>query len=363
MRKFAIYLPQFHEIEDNNRWWGKGFTEWTSVRAAKPLYRGHLQPIHPLNDDYYDLSDPSTVEHQIELAKKYGVDGFIYYHYYFEGKLIMEKPVESFLNNKKLHHSFFFCWANHTWYKGDGDHREVLIRQTYGTKDDWENHFQYLLPFFRDARYEKKNGKPLFMIYVHSFEHKKEMLSYFDQRCRDEGFNGIYIIETYTGDASEKDIKAFSDSIAKQSELIYFREPNVAMRKYFKDRPLTRLFFKVMRNAKINLNDKYVLKVDGSTLFGYMSTKMVLSIEDLPVSHGLYYSWDNTPRHGKKGYVISYPSKSEFDNYMSLIGDEEYLFINAWNEWAEGMIMEPTVEYGFRNLEWLMDASRKFSQK
>ncbi len=359
MKQFAIYLPQFHEIEDNNRWWGKGFTEWTNVKTARPLYRNHIQPIHPLDGFYYDLSDPKTNKWQIDLAKRYGIDGFIYYHYYFSGKMIMQRPAEAFLNNKELDHRFFFCWANHTWYKGDGDHRETLIKQTYGDKGDWEKHFKYLLPFFKDSRYEKKNNKPVFMIYVYSFDKKVDIINYFDQRCKDEGFNGIFIIETYTGDATSSDIQSFSDKIVKQAGLVYFREPNVAMRKYFKYRPMTRLYFKIIRNAKLKLKDNMVLKINGSKLFRNMSRNLVKTIAGCPVTHGLYFSWDNTPRHGNKGYVISMPDKRDFETYVKAIQNDEYLIINAWNEWAEGMVMEPTEEYGYRNLEWLSDALSK----
>ena len=145
MKKFAFYLPQFHEIEDNNRWWGKGFTEWTHVRQARPLYKGHIQPIKPFNNNYYNLLEKQTVEWQNDLMHKYKIDGLIYYHYYFCGKTLLEKPAENLLKWKEIDQPFFFCWANHTWYKAKNKTRKALIEQQYGNEKDWANHFSYLL--------------------------------------------------------------------------------------------------------------------------------------------------------------------------------------------------------------------------
>ena len=199
MKKFAFFLPQFHEIEENNLWWGKGFTEWTNVKKAKPFYKGHALE-KPLNNNYYNLLEKATVEWQTELMKKYCVDGLIYYHYWFEGKMLMEKPAENLLNWKDIDQRFFFCWANHTFSRGGHRSREILIEQTYGDKEDWKKHFEYLLPFFKDERYQKENNKPLFMIFISDFAEKEKMFKYFDQKCKENGFDGICLIESYHGD-------------------------------------------------------------------------------------------------------------------------------------------------------------------
>ncbi|MCD7820315.1 MAG: glycoside hydrolase family 99-like domain-containing protein, partial [Lachnospiraceae bacterium] len=162
-----FYLPQFHTIPENDKWWGKGFTEWTNVRKAVPLFEGHQQPKLPLGDHFYNLLDDETKIWQAELAKQYGIFGFCYYHYWFKnGKRLLEKPAEQMLKNKDIDLPFCFCWANENWSRNwDGGNHEIIMAQEYGGKREWEMHFQYLLPFFRDKRYITMNGKPLFIIY------------------------------------------------------------------------------------------------------------------------------------------------------------------------------------------------------
>lgn len=147
----ALYLPQFHTIPENDKWWGNGFTEWTNTRKAKPLFKGHYQPKTPLNENYYDLSDVTVMEKQAELAKKYGVYGFCYYHYWFKnGKKLLEKPIENMLSDKKVKIPFCLCWANENWSRNwNGGNREILMEQDYGNKKDWDKHFEYLLNFLK----------------------------------------------------------------------------------------------------------------------------------------------------------------------------------------------------------------------
>ena len=353
MKKYAIYLPQFHEIEENNKWWGNGFTEWTNVKKAQPLFSGHRQPVHPLNDNYYNLLERETMLWQADLASKYGVDGFVFYHYYFEGRLIMNKPAELLLKNSDIPMSFFFCWANHTWVKGKGKTRTILIKQTYGDRDDWEKHFSYFLPFFRDKRYLKRNGKPMLMIYVSDYPGKEEMLEYFDLRCKQEGFNGISVVETYTGNVTSRSIKQFEKCLCKQSEIVYYREPSVATSVYYKKHFLVRLYHRILREYDFRFLSKRLAIIKGNSLYRILVRMDYPSIGNLVKSHGIYFEWDNTPRHKYKGYVITAPSKDLFDKYVEKIKNDEFVFINAWNEWAEGMMIEPTEELGTRYLEWL----------
>lgn len=353
MKIFAIYLPQFHEIEENNNWWGKGFTEWTHVKAAKPLFDGHDQPRIPKNNYYYNLMDKETVLWQTELAKKYGIEGFAYYHYYFSGKLIMEKPAENFLKWKDIDHKFFFCWANHTWVQGKGANRKILIEQTYGDIEDWEKHYAYLLQFFKDERYEKIDNKPLLMIYVNQFDKKKEMLSYFEKRCIEEGFNGIYIIETYTGRTDKRSKKQFTETLTEQSEMVYYREPNVSIMTYYHRHPLTRLLHKMMREKNIPYLSNKVAVIEGSDLYKLMLKMEYPSIKSRKVAHGIFFEWDNTPRHKRRGYIVKPPERKLFNSYLERIQSDEYVFINAWNEWAEGMMLEPSESLGSKYLNWL----------
>ena len=154
MKIITFYLPQFHTFPENDMWWGKGFTEWTNTRKAKPLFKGHYQPHIPYKKNYYDLTKEGVMKTQIEYAKKYGIYGFCFYHYWFtNGKKLMEKPVETFLEDKTLNIKFCLSWANEHWTKKwDGGSKEIIMEQNYGSKEDWKMHFEYLLPFFKDSR-------------------------------------------------------------------------------------------------------------------------------------------------------------------------------------------------------------------
>lgn len=355
MRKFALYLPQFHEIKENNEWWGKGFTEWTHVTQAKPLYKNHKQPKAPLDDNYYNLMDKETVEWQTNLAAEYGVDGFVYYHYYFEGKLIMEKPAENLLKWTDIPQNFFFCWANHSWFRAENGQKTLLIEQTYGKEESWEQHFLYLLPFFKDERYEKKDNKPVFMIYDSNFDEKTDIFAYFEKRCKENGFDGIYLIDTYKGDGTEEDLQDYANHTCKQTEMLYLREPMIATNllygkfhslKWY----LIQIYLIIQRKICPYLKSVF-LKYNGTKLYEVMIKNESYNIKGKKIAHGLFFEWDNTPRHGRRGYVISPPSEEVVLKFYDMIKDEDYVFINAWNEWAEGMVLEPTVENGYRYLE------------
>ena len=350
IKKYAYYLPQFHEIPENNEWWGQGFTEWTNVKRAIPLYENHVQPKHSLNDNYYCLDNPDTLIWQAKVANNYGVDGMIFYHYYFCGKKLLEKPAEMLLNEKNIPIKFFFCWANHSWYRSWEGSKELLIEQCYGGKKDWEEHFQYLLPFFKDLRYEKKDNKPLLMIFKSDFKEKNEYLEYLNKRCSENGLNGLCAIEILEKPNLES-IENFSTNISNCTHFIHLREPASSLDlmrndpKYF-FRRLGNKISKYLRKYGV----KYIEKFNGDELYQYLiDTK----IDRDNLIRGVCFEWDNTPLHGCRGYVITPPSKEKFMKYMDTIKDSEYVFINAWNEWAEGMMLEPTEENGYKYLEWI----------
>jgi hypothetical protein len=360
---YAYYLPQFHCIPENDEWWGKGFTEWTNVRKAKPLFKNHKQPVHPYNDYYYRLDDPNTLRWQAKLASDYKVDGMIFYHYYFAGKKLLEKPAELLLQNKDIPMNFFFCWANHSWYRTWEGSKTLLMEQVYGSEDDWEQHFQYLLPFFLDNRYEKRNNKPLLLLFKCDFPEKKAMFEYFNRRCLENGFSGICVIESFNYSKDNK-FKSFEFKMAEfrkqlctQSEFVQIRQPDSALDLY---RNLPSNYFSRLLNIlgkqSRKLKIKYVEKYDGEKLFETMIKKHYY---DDDIINGLFMRWDNTSRHGLRGYLITPPQKSTFMNYLECVKDEEYLFVNAWNEWCEGMMLEPTVEEGFKYLEWIKEFKTK----
>ena len=208
MKIITFYLPQFHEIPENNEWWGKGFTEWVNVKKAQPLYEGHEQPRVPLNENYYNLLDPNVQVWQAKIAKEYGVYGFCYYHYWFNGKLLLEKPMENMLKNRDIDIPFCVCWANEPWTRAWVGETKVLIPQLYGEKREWKEHFDYLLPFFIDSRYICDDGKPLVVIYrPEVIECLNEMLDYWNELAIQEGFEGL----TYAYQNIDFDLKADKD--------------------------------------------------------------------------------------------------------------------------------------------------------
>jgi len=354
MRWFALYLPQFHEVEENNRWWGKGFTEWFHVNGAKPLYKGHRQPIAPLDNNYYNLMDKATVQWQTNLMKQYGIHGFIYYHYYFQGKKLLEKPAENLLKWTDIDQPFFFCWANHTWYQATKNQKKVLLEQTYGTKEDWQAHFDYLLPFFQDSRYEKKDNKPVFMIFAPNFPEKHQMMQFFDECCKNAGFDGIYVIETFVNSYQPENFSKFQESLSAQTKQTYIREPSVStlLLKRKRNRSLRGIYDKVCQEfAKRDLL-RWVLRYNGDELYDVMLKE---SPRGENLCHGVFFSWDNTPRHSYRGYVIEPPTKEKFMRYADSLKEEPYGIINAWNEWAEGMVLEPTTHDGYKYLEWIKE--------
>lgn len=348
MKKYALYLPQFHRIPENDLWWGEGFTEWTNVKKAKPLFKEHKQPKIPLDNNYYTLDNPDVLKWQVNLANSYGIDGMAFYHYYFCGKKLLEKPAEILLENKDIPMNFFFCWANHSWFRSWEGSKELLLEQKYGELEDWEKHFQYLLPFFKDDRYLKKNNKPVFMLFKPDFEQKDEYMSYLNKRCSENGFSGIVVIETYD------DV----NNLGKENKnLKFLREPTTLLN-FYRKKPqnfILRVKNKIGKTLRNN-SYKYVEKFDGNEIF---KEAVNLKNNDKNFVRGLFFEWDNTPRHGYRGYIITPPKKEMFMNYMDSIKDTDLLIINAWNEWCEGMILEPTEENGYKYLEWIKEWSEK----
>ena len=191
----ALYLPQYYETEYNNQWWENGYTEWTALRRAKPLYPGHYQPRIPLNNNYYDLSDKKNIKWQMDLAKKYGIDGFAIYQYYSCGKKLLEVPTELIRDNQDLDLPFFLYWANESWRKAwFGQDNTIVWKQEYGTKEDWKKQFDYCCSYFKDERYIKIDGKPLYAIY-NPWAIPNGFLDAWDNWAKENGFPGIFFIK------------------------------------------------------------------------------------------------------------------------------------------------------------------------
>ncbi|HJA92815.1 MAG TPA: glycoside hydrolase family 99-like domain-containing protein [Candidatus Eisenbergiella merdipullorum] len=345
MKIIAFYLPQFHEIEENNIWWGEGFTEWTNVKKAIPLYKGHRQPRIPYKAFYYNLLDLQTLKYQAKLAGEYGISGFCYYHYWFNGKLLLEKPVELLLKNEDIDIQFCFCWANEPWTRSwDGKNRKIIMPQQYGGMEDWEKHFNYLLPYFKDHRYIKMDNCPMFILYKsEDIKQCGQMIDFFNRRCREYGFNGIYIAEEINGSQKKP--------VYQNSRAVVEFEPSYVINDY---NNVALMLVKAIREIRKNIFHRPIF-------FSYdrlwkKILKEKLEFSNKQIFFGAFVDWDNTPRRGKKATVVRGYSREKFERYMRLLikkAEEkggEYLFINAWNEWAEGAYLEPDECWGFQKL-------------
>lgn len=366
MKIIAYYLPQFYETPYNNEWWGKGFTEWTNVKKAKPLFDNHVQPRIPLNNYYYDLSDSNTMRWQINLAHKYGVYGFCIYHYWFDGKLLLDKPIENLLNDKTLDIHFCFSWANEPWTNGwVSNNAKVLMAQRYGGEEEWKAHFDYLLPYFQDARYIKINGKPLFVIYKTDIvPNLNEMVDYLNELAQKNGFPGICFAyqHLYMNEVSMPDDSRFDYNI--NFEPIYaYRDLT-----YNNHRILRKIKQKISRfltmHTKINIERVSLNK--GLQLPNYVQTwekiikRKPTSEKDIP---GAFVDWDNTPRRGENGKVYVGANPTTFKEYLSKQikhAKKDYhkdmIFMYAWNEWAEGGYLEPDTRFNYGYLEAIKEA-------
>lgn len=361
MKLITFYLPQFHEIKENNDWWGKGFTEWTNVKKSRPLFKGHNQPRIPLDNNYYDLSDIEVMKWQVDLARNYGIYGFCFYHYWFNGKLLLEKPIKNFLMDASIDFPFCMSWANEPWTRSwDGKSKTILMDQSYGLEDDWEKHFQYLLPFFQDKRYIKIDNKPIFLIYKSKdINERDRMIDFFNKRAENHGFSGIYFIDTDRGVNNNYSRGSFS-------AVVEF-EPTRTLYK----RNISSLWFRRAYRYGVKIFNYLFKKEFPVNLPRYTKDIYEESLKSIPNSKimtipGAFVSWDNSPRRNHESSIMLEASKDEFENYISskiLLGknkyQSEYLFINAWNEWAEGTYLEPDSVNKYAYLEAIKNALDK----
>lgn len=345
---YALYLPQYHCIPENDKWWGKGYTEWNAVRKAKPLYCNHNQPNIPLNDNYYDLSDETgkTWKWQAELAKENGVEGFCIYHYWFkDGKQLLQKPMEILLEHKEIEIKYFICWANEpwrrTWY---GNNYEMLMDQTYGDKLQWKKHFEYLKQFFLDNRYLKIDNKPVIAIYkTKSIEKLNSMRTLWDELARQIGFSGVYIMGAKTAFKQEDRLGIVDGE--------YLFEPAYSMHYQYSlwmncARALSRAYRKISNSV---LRNK-MLEQKENMKWLYKSIQIPQYSAAKEIFYGICPSWDNTPRKQNKGCVFINASPNIFEKKLREImlssKGGNIVMINAWNEWGEGAYLEPDVEHG-----------------
>lgn len=357
MKFIAFYLPQFHEIKENNEWWGKGFTDWINVKKAKPLFSGHRQPRVPLKRNYYDLSKIEDIRNQALLAKKYGVYGFCFYHYWFGGKLLLEKPVDLLHETKDIDIKFCFSWANEPWARTwDGKNNDILIAQNYGDEADWKKHFLYFLEYFNDERYIKINNMPMLVIYKSaSIPRFAEMVNCWNELAREYGYDGIYLVDTLRDKNVSRNVELFNASVEFEPARSLNTISSLELWSARIHREILGLVNKITKKHRIENRIK---------LFSSIAEKSIRLSEDNPQNTfgGLFCGWDNSPRKSTRSTIITEPSEKEFEQFVKakveIVKEKndthnQYVFINAWNEWAEGTYLEPDTVNEFKYLEIL----------
>lgn len=354
MKIIAFYLPQFHTFPENDAWWGEGFTEWTNVKRAVPSFKGHNQPRVPLNKNYYNLLDIDTLRWQADLAKEYGVYGFCYYHYWFDGHMLMEKPMEMMLQDKSVDLPFCICWANENWTRAWAKKsREVLISQTYGDQQGWKEHFDYLLPFLKDERYIRIDGKPIFVIYrPEIIECLEPMIQYWQELAKENDLPGISFIYQQTDFDHQKEPTGYLFDYGIEFQ------PALVRSRWQRKNPLL-----YCRKALNELVNRLKLPQFRCTTFWYGyddAWRRILKMKpkDEKMLPGAFVDWDNSPRYGKKGSVYLTATPEKFQKYLSLqikhakeVYNKDLIFMFAWNEWGEGGYLEPDELYGYKMLE------------
>ena len=332
VRLIAFYLPQFHPIPENDNWWGKGFTDWTSVAGAKPLFPGHYQPHVPADLGFYDLRLPESRQAQADLAREFGVYGFCYYHYWFNGRRLLGGPFNDVLASGEPEFPFCLCWANENWTRiWDGGDKQILIQQDYGEEDD-RNHIRWLVHAFKDKRYIRVADKPLFLVYrANSLPHPRRTTDIWREEARKAGIGEICLgrVESFPDERGDPREIGFDVAVEFQPDWSSLHVP--------------------LQRRSNNLYDYWA--VVQRTLH-----KDVPSYRRFPC---VTPSWDNSPRRKGGATIFRGATPALYEQWlgtvlkglMRRVPDERIVFVNAWNEWAEGNHLEPCQRWGRGYLE------------
>lgn len=361
----AFYLPQYYPVKENNEWYGEGFTEWTNVGKAKPLFRGHYQPKIPADLGYYDLRVTDVRKKQAELAREAGITAFCYYHYWFgKGKMLLHEPIEWMLESGQPDIPFCLCWANHKWYKKTWNtaaarlDKKELISIDYGDVEDWKLHFEYLLSAFKSERYYKIDGRLVFVLYrVQDIPNVKNFMHVWNEQAAKHGLPEFYFV-------------SYIDDVAKLNDPIQNScEKKIVMLKSNIDSMGKNVFLrKLSRYLKVILSRMLHYPV-GVYQYGAIREKLVGSIfsqEDIIPT--LLPNWDATPRMAEGAMILNDATPEQFYEHCKETfayvrkKQNKVVFLKSWNEWGEGNYMEPCLKYGhgyLRALKKALNDSRK----
>ncbi|RLL50885.1 hypothetical protein D8Y20_10875 [Mariprofundus sp. EBB-1] len=367
----AMYFPQLHAIPENDEWWGEGFTDWVNVKAAQPLFEGHNQPRIPLDKNHYDQSDMDTLIWQADLAKSHGIHGFCHYHYWFDGKQLLETPTDLMLGNKDINMPFCLSWANETWSKRwDGRDHHILMKQTHPPcKERWKLHFDYLIRAWSDERAICVDGKPVFVIYrPQNIPEIENMLDYWKELAVAHGLKGLYFIFQKQYEMPKREcLKGFDAAFQFQPfEAIYspeFDPGSIRHSTWFK---MIRRLPEGAQDLLRALRSKFVNEL---TFYDYdrvwAEVVKVRREPDLTTYPGAFVDWDNTARYKNKATIFKGASPEKFtfwlDKLLQTMPErdipEPFVFINAWNEWAESTYLEPDEKNQFSYLKAISDVA------
>jgi lipopolysaccharide biosynthesis protein len=347
-RVITFYLPQFHPIPENEEWWGAGFTEWTNAARAKPLFRGHAQPHLPADLGFYDLRLPESRDAQATLAQRYGVEAFCYWHYWFAGRRILERPYTEMLASGSPDFPFCLAWANQTWsgvWHGAPD--RTLIEQTYPGPQDDRRHFEHLLPAFTDRRYLTVDDKPLFYVFrPELLPEPAAFVSRWRAFARSAGLPGLYLVAEV------------SDLLGRGPKYADFESDGFDAGVY------VRLPARLDRSsiARMRLRRR-LLRQPEQFPYSPLPADAPAAIASATMHPCVYPNWDNTPRAGRHGLVITGTSPEAFRRHVRAAAkllesrprEHRLLFVKSWNEWAEGNYLEPDLEHGHGFLKVLQE--------
>lgn len=349
LRALAVHLPQFHPIPENDRWWGKGFTEWTNVTRSLPKYEGHYQPHLPADMGFYDLRLNESLIAQAELAADHGIHGFCFYHYWFTGKKLLERPTEQMLALGTPDFPFCFCWANENWTRNwDGLNNHVLMEQHYSAEDDKE-HIQYLAQFFNDKRYIRVDDKPVLLVYrTEIIPDIKKTAERLRSEAQKLGFKDLYLINV-------ESFKKGVDPAEIGFDAAFDFQPN------WKNFPSTKkaTTWEVLKH-KLGIEQSALID---NNVFEYAEfvDKQIASNTDqqYKIYPGVTPMWDNSARRKTEATIFQNSTPELYgkwlehvvSNFKPYSSDENFIFINAWNEWAEGNHLEPCQKWGKAYLE------------
>ncbi|NML68059.1 glycosyl hydrolase [Hymenobacter sp. RP-2-7] len=347
LRALAIYLPQFHPVKENDEWWGMGFTEWTNVAKSTARFPGHYQPQLPTDLGFYDLRVAEVRQLQADLAKQYGIHGFCYYHYWFTGRRILEQPFNAVLQSGKPDFPFCLCWANENWTRRwDGQDQEVLLKQDYSEEDD-RAHIRSLIPAFTDDRYIRVDGKPVFIVYrTNLLPDPKHTAKIWREEVQQAGISGLYLIQVNSLGAHHN-----PNDIGFDAALDF--QPDWGN---MPAKQLGGIKEKFMRR----LGNKPHYDKDNIYDYDAMVDKMIarkgVGYKMFP---GVTPSWDNSARRKQGATIVDAATPDKYEEWLRNIvntfkpysKEENFIFINAWNEWAEGNHLEPCIRWGRKYLE------------